>query len=148
MIAVVQRVNSGKVIIQDKTFSEIGNGYVILLGIFEEDTEEDVKKLTEKISTLRVMSDENKKMNRSITDVKGEILVVSQFTLVADLTYGRRPSFVKAKKPEEAQKLYLQFIHNLEMKDIPVKTGVFGAYMTLELSNDGPVTIIANSKKT
>lgn len=147
MVALIQRVKKGKVLIDEKTFSEISKGFVILLGIFEEDTEEDVKKLTEKISTLRIMSDENDKMNRSIIDVKGEILVVSQFTLAADLTYGRRPSFIRAKKPEEAEKLYEQFVKNLQNKGIPVKTGKFGTYMTIELANDGPVTIIANSRK-
>lgn len=147
MVALIQRVSAGKVLIEDKVFSQIGKGYVILLGIFKEDTEEDVHKLSEKISTLRIMSDEDNKMNLSISDIKGELLVVSQFTLVADLTYGRRPSFIKAKKPEEAEKLYKLFVENLEGKGIPVKTGKFGAYMTIELSNDGPVTIIADSKE-
>lgn len=146
MIALIQRVTKGKVTTKERVVSEIGKGYVVLLGIFEEDTEKDVEKLAEKISTLRIMSDENEKMNLSITDAKGEILVVSQFTLVADLTYGRRPSFIKAKNPDEAKKIYELFVSILKSKDIPVKTGEFGTYMQLEIHNDGPVTIIADSK--
>lgn len=104
MIALLQRVSSGQVKIKDEVVSHIGKGYVILLGIFEKDTEDDLKKLVEKIANIRVMADEKDKMNLSIKDVKGEILVVSQFTLCADLSFGRRPSFLDAKKPEEAKK--------------------------------------------
>lgn len=147
MIALIQRVNSGKVLINHKTHSEIKHGYVILLGIFEDDNEIDVGKLVEKISTLRIMSDQEGKMNLSIQDVKEEILVVSQFTLTAELAGGRRPSFIKAKKPEEAEKLYELFVKRLEDKGIGVKTGKFGENMEVQIFNDGPVTIIADSKK-
>lgn len=147
MIAIIQRTSSAKVTIKDEVISEIGKGYIILLGIFEEDIETDVLKLVEKVSTLRIMSDAQDKMNLSITDVKGEILVVSQFTLVADLSYGRRPSFVKAKKPDEARAIYELFVAKIREKGIPVKTGNFGEYMEVTIVNDGPVTIIADSKK-
>jgi D-tyrosyl-tRNA(Tyr) deacylase len=147
MIAVIQQVKKGSVKIGDKVFSQINFGYVILLGIFEEDMEKDAIKLTEKISNLRIMSDEQSKMNKSIMGTKGEILLVSQFTLCADVTGGRRPSFIKAKKPDEAKKLYELFVQELKEKNIPVKTGKFGKYMTVEIVNDGPVTIIVDSKK-
>ncbi len=146
MIALIQRVTKGKVSIKNKVHSEIGHGFVILLGIFEEDSEKDVEKLVEKIANLRIMSDEQGKMNRSILDTKGEILLVSQFTLAADLSAGRRPSFIKAKQPEEAEQLYELFVEKLRNNGIPVKTGKFGEYMEVAIFNDGPVTIIANSK--
>lgn len=146
MIALIQRVNSGKVLVKNRPHSEIGHGYVILLGILEEDNENDVGKLVEKISTLRIMSDKEGKMNQSIQDVKEEILVVSQFTLTADLSAGRRPSFIKAKKPDEAEKLYILFVKKLEEKRINVKTGEFGNYMEVQIFNDGPVTIIVDSR--
>jgi len=147
MIALIQRVKKGEVSIKGRIFSQISLGYVILLGIFEEDTEQDVVKLTEKISNLRIMSDAEGKMNRSIIDNKGEILLVSQFTLCADVSGGRRPSFIKAKKPDEAEKLYELFAQKLQEKNIAVKTGKFGEYMEVEIVNDGPVTIIVDSKE-
>jgi D-tyrosyl-tRNA(Tyr) deacylase len=147
MIAVIQRVTKGKVVISGKTYSETGPGYVILLGVFEDDNEEDVVKLTDKIAHLRIMSDEAGKMNKSIIDTKGEILLVSQFTLCADAAGGRRPSFIKAKKPEEAKKLYQLMVKKLKDENIPVRTGEFAAYMNVQIFNDGPVTIILDSKK-
>lgn len=147
MIAIIQRVNEGKVSINNLVYSEIGCGYVILLGIFDKDAEEDVTKLVDKIVNLRIISDEEKKMNRSIVDTKGEILIVSQFTLCADVSGGRRPSFIKAKNPDEAKKLYELMVKKLKEKNIPVKTGEFGAYMEVQIVNDGPVTIIVDSKK-
>lgn len=146
MIAVVQRVNQGKVLTNNNLYSKIGKGYVILLGIFDEDTEKDLDKLVEKISTLRVMSDKMGKMNLSIHDAKGEILVVSQFTLCADLSAGRRPSFIKAKNPVDAEKMYEIFVKRLASKGLKVKTGKFGNYMEVQIFNDGPVTIIIDSK--
>jgi len=146
MIALIQRVNKGVVNIHGKPYSSIGAGYVILLGIFEDDTEQDVNKLVDKIIGLRIMSDKEDKMNLSIMDVKGEILVVSQFTLCADVSGGRRPSFIKAKKPEEAEKLYKLFVEKLKQAGLNVKTGKFGEYMEVQIFNDGPVTIILNSK--
>lgn len=147
MIALIQRVTEAKVMVKDDIFSQINAGYIILLGIFEDDSEVDVKKLAEKVVNIRIMSDENDKMNRSIVDTKGEILLVSQFTLVADVSSGRRPSFIKAKKPEEAEQLYHQLINSLKSSGLIVKTGKFGNYMHVHLVNDGPVTIIVDSKK-
>ncbi len=145
MLAVVQRVKQSKILIADETYSEIDQGYVILLGIFAKDKDNDVKKLVEKIICLRIMADEQGKMNKSILEIGGELLVVSQFTLVATLRGGRRPSFVKAMKPEEAIKLYELFIKQLKEKGVKVKSGKFGAKMEVQIFNDGPVTIIVDS---
>lgn len=145
MLALIQRVSKGRVVVNGDTYSEIGYGYVILLGIFDEDTKNDVTKLVDKIINLRIMSDEEKKMNRSIVDIKGEILIVSQFTLCADVTGGRRPSFIKAKNPDEAKKLYELMVKRFKEKNIPVKTGKFGEYMEVQIVNDGPITIIIDS---
>lgn len=146
MLAVVQRVNQGKVLTDKKVYSQIDKGYVVLLGIWEDDVEDDVEKLAEKIATLRIVADSEGKMNLSIQDVKGEVLVISQFTLCADLSAGRRPSFIKAKNPKEAEKLYQLFAEKLASKDLKVKTGKFGNYMEVQIFNDGPVTIIIDSK--
>lgn len=146
MIAIIQRVTNGTVRVNRSVYSAINQGYVVLLGIFDKDTKEDVEKLAEKIINLRIMSDEEKKMNRSIVDTKGEILIVSQFTLCADVTGGRRPSFIKAKNPDEAKKLYNLMVMKLKEKNILVKTGKFGEYMEVQIVNDGPVTIIIDSK--
>lgn len=145
MIALIQRVNNAKVLIAKKVYSEISHGYLIFLGIFQDDNEEDIDKLVDKIVNLRIMADAQGKMNRSILDTKGEILVVSQFTLCADVTGGRRPSFVNAKNPQDAEKLYEQFAQKLKAKNLSVKTGKFAAYMDVQLSNDGPVTLIVKS---
>lgn len=143
MKALIQRVSHGKVTIENKTVGEIGKGYVILFGVKEGDTEKEVLFLAEKIITLRIMSDENGKMNKSILDISGEILVVSQFTLYADTSGGRRPSFLSAAKPDIAQNLYLQFVDELKKRGAAnVRTGQFGAYMTVDIQNDGPVTIL------
>jgi len=147
MIAVIQRVSKGSVSINNNVVSEIGKGYVVLLGICNDDTENDVNKCAEKIAYLRIMADEKNKMNLSIIDVKGEILAVSQFTLCANLKNGRRPDFFPAKKPEEAKKLYELFVSKLKEYTIPVKTGEFAAYMEVNIVNDGPVTIIIDTKK-
>jgi len=147
MRLLIQRVAKASVEIESETISSIGAGYVILLGIFEDDAADDVTKSVQKLVNLRIMSDDEGKMNRSILDVHGEILLVSQFTLCADLTFGRRPSFIKAKKPEEAEKLYKQMITEIEKVGLSVQTGRFGSYMTVKIENDGPVTIILDSKK-
>ncbi len=147
MLALIQRVTQSKVIIENKVFSEISRGYIILLGIFEEDNEGDVSKLADKIANLRIMSDSEGKMNKSILETSGEILLVSQFTLCADTSGGRRPSFIKAKKPQEAKTLYELLALKLEEKNIPVKTGEFGAYMDVQIFNDGPITILLDSQK-
>ena len=147
MIALIQRVSQAKVSIDKKVYSQIGQGYVILLGIFKEDTEKDVDKLAEKISTIRIMPDAKGKIDKSILDSKEEILLVSQFTLCADVRGGRRPSFINAKEPKEAERLYLLLAKKLEEKHIPVKTGKFAAYMQVQILNDGPVTIILDTKQ-
>ncbi len=146
MIALIQRVTKSLVTIDAKVFSGIGHGYTILLGILADDTDEDIKKIIPKIVHLRIMDDENGKMNRSILDTRGEILVVSQFTLCADVTQGRRPSYTQAMKPEEAKKIYNIFVEELKKTGVPVKTGEFGAMMEVEIYNDGPVTILIDSK--
>ena len=144
MKAVIQRVKSGKVRIGNKVYSQINYGYVIFLGIFEKDNTEEVDKLINKIIHLRIMPDNNNKMNKSVIDISGEILVVSQFTLCAELD-GRRPSFFLAKKPDEAEKLYKYFVNKLAENKLTIKTGKFGTKMEVEIINDGPVTILLDS---
>ncbi|NMB84434.1 D-tyrosyl-tRNA(Tyr) deacylase [Candidatus Roizmanbacteria bacterium] len=146
MIALIQRVSQGRVLVKKNLLSEIDHGYVILLGIFREDNYEDVVKLADKIVNLRIMSDEQLKMNRSITDTKGKVLLVSQFTLCADVSGGRRPSFIKAKEPKEAETLYRSLKTEIEKKGVDVVTGKFGEYMDVIIHNDGPVTIMVDSK--
>lgn len=141
MIAVIQRVKKAHVQINNRITAQIKNGYLILIGFCQEDNQEKVKKMAEKIANLRIMADENGKMNLNISQVNGEILLVSQFTLCAD-TSQRRPSFTNALSPDQAKKLYYLLIDLLTKKNIPVKTGKFGHYMTVELINDGPTTII------
>jgi len=146
MISIIQRVTQASVNIQEKEYSRINHGYCILVGIFEEDSTQDVMKSVEKILILRIMSDSEGKMNKSIIDTGGEILLVSQFTLCADISGGRRPSFIKAKKPDEAKLLYEEMVTQFTARGISVKTGKFGHYMDLQIHNDGPVTIVVNSK--
>ena len=147
MLALLQRVTQGKVTVDNTIISSIDKGYVILLGVFKEDNELDVEKLVEKIINLRIISDAEDKMNKSLLDVNGEILLVSQFTLCADTRKGRRPSFLNAKEPSEANRLYELMATQLREKGITVKTGQFGAIMNVEIHNDGPVTIMLNSKE-
>lgn len=147
MIAVIQRVNQGQVIINKKIYSSINHGYVILLGIFEDDNEKDADKLVKKIINLRIMADDNGKMNKSIVQTDGEILVISQFTLCAEIKGQRRPSFIKAMSPQNARKLYDLFVQKMRQNNIIVKTGRFQNYMEVRIANDGPVTIIADSRK-
>ena len=147
MKVVIQRVSQASVQIKNQTVGQIGSGFMILLGAAENDTETDVDYLVRKIVKLRIMPDNHQKMNLSITDAKGEILVVSQFTLVASTKKGNRPSFINAAKPELAKKLYQLFIEKLEIHGITVATGSFGAMMQISLVNDGPVTIILNSRQ-
>jgi D-tyrosyl-tRNA(Tyr) deacylase len=147
MRILLQRVTSGKVSIKEKIISQIGKGYVLLLGVKEGDSEKEAEILAEKIANLRVMSDKENKMNLSIKDAGGSILVVSQFTLYADLSAGRRPSFIKAAKPEIANKLYQYFIAKLKSLGIKdVQSGEFGSYMSVEIVNDGPVTILLDTE--
>ncbi len=146
MRAVIQRVSQAKVVVDDNTVGQIGKGFMILLGVHEQDTQTDVDYLVGKISKLRVFEDEQQKMNRSIIDVGGEILSISQFTLFADTKKGNRPSFVQAAKPDTAIPLYEAFNEGLRQVGIPVETGIFGADMKCHLVNDGPVTIIIDSQ--
>ncbi|CAI3499710.1 D-aminoacyl-tRNA deacylase [Enterococcus cecorum] len=146
MRAVIQRVSQAKVVVDDNTVGQIGKGFMILLGVHEQDTQTDVDYLVGKISKLRVFEDDQQKMNRSIIDVGGEILSISQFTLFADTKKGNRPSFVQAAKPDVAIPLYEAFNEGLHQAGIPVETGIFGADMKCHLVNDGPVTIIIDSQ--
>ena len=144
MKLVIQRAKKAKVTVKgkDAVVGEIGRGLFILMGVTEGDTKEEAERLAEKVSKLRIMSDKEDKMNLSIKDVEGEILVVSQFTLYADTSKGNRPSFIKAGKPELANELYEYFIDKLKEREIKVETGEFGAYMEIGAELDGPVTII------
>ncbi len=145
MIAVIQRVTKASVTIDGKIHSEIGKGLLILLGVKSGDNEEQVKYLSKKIIDLRIFSDEQDKMNLSVKDIDGEVMVISQFTLCADNgKSGNRPSFVQAEKPELANELYEKMISEMKImyKETKIKSGVFAADMKVELLNDGPVTII------
>ena len=147
MKAVIQRVSSASVTVADKKISEIGSGLLILLGITQEDEERDIDYLVKKTAGLRIFNDEGQKMNLSIQDVGGEILVVSQFTLCADTRKGRRPAFIGAAEPKMAENMYDQYCQKLQLLNIPVSKGQFGASMDVELINDGPVTIILDSRE-
>ena len=147
MKAVIQRVSKADLKVDGKLISEIEKGFVIFLGVGKEDDEKDVEKLANKIEKLRVFEDENEKMNFSIKDVCGEILLVSQFTLFADCRHGNRPSFIEAQRPDEANRLYIAMRDRLSSAEISVKTGVFGADMKIEVLHDGPVTILLDSKE-
>ena len=146
MKAVIQRVSSASVTVADKKISEIGFGLLILLGITQEDEKRDIDYLVKKTAGLRIFNDEGQKMNLSIQDVGGEILVVSQFTLCADTRRGRRPAFVGAAEPKMAENMYDQYCQKLQLLNIPVSKGQFGASMDVGLINDGPVTILLDSQ--
>lgn len=145
MKIVLQRVKSASVHVDDELVGSINKGYLLLLGIGANDTKEQAEKLAEKIKKIRIFSDENDKINLSIDDVNGEILVVSQFTLYADCKKGNRPSFVNAANPAIAEELYNYFLEICENKFNKVEHGIFGADMKVELINDGPFTIILDS---
>lgn len=147
MRAVVQRVREADVQVEEKKTGSINVGLVVLLGVEEGDTEEDAVYIAEKVSGLRVFEDEEGKMNLSLRHVGGQVLAVSQFTLLGDVRKGKRPSFTKAARPEEANRLYRRFVELLEEKDIEVQEGVFQAEMLVRIYNDGPVTILLDSKK-
>ena len=143
MKIVVQRVKNAQVDVEGKTVGKIDTGFLVLLGVTHEDSEEQADYLAKKLCNLRVFTDENDKMNLSLKDVNGKLLIVSQFTLYADCTGGNRPSFTNAAKPDKAEKLYEYFCKQCEEKyNIEVEKGIFGADMKVELLNDGPVTII------
>jgi D-tyrosyl-tRNA(Tyr) deacylase len=141
MRALIQRVKSGKVIVEEKTVAEILQGLVILLGVGHNDGNEEAKFLAEKIANLRIFEDHEGKLNKSLIDISGSAIVVSQFTLYADTRKGRRPSFTDSARPEIASPLVDRFAEFLSMQGIPTQTGVFGAHMLVKLENDGPVTI-------
>ena len=145
MRLVVQRVDNASVTIENELFSSIEQGYLILFGAEKGDTKAQADWLANKVSVLRCFSDENGKMNLSIKDIQGEMLIVSQFTLAGDVKKGTRPSFDKAMVPNEANEMYEYFISKIKEQNIPVKTGVFGAHMEVKLLNNGPVTFIIDA---
>lgn len=142
MRLLVQRVKEAKVEVEDKVVGEIGKGFLVLCGITYEDTEKEADYLAKKLCQLRVFEDEDEKMNLSINDVAGDLLLVSQFTLYADCTSGNRPSFAEAARPEQANQLYEYLIKKCKEQKIKVEKGMFGANMQVSLVNDGPVTIL------
>ncbi|PKN11313.1 MAG: D-tyrosyl-tRNA(Tyr) deacylase [Deltaproteobacteria bacterium HGW-Deltaproteobacteria-4] len=147
MRSVVQRVTSARVVVAESTVAEIRQGLMVLLGVEKEDTEEDARYLAGKIAGLRIFEDESGKMNLSVQETGGEILVVSQFTLLGDCRQGRRPGFSAAASPEEADRLYLFFCELLRQCRLNVATGIFRADMDVHLVNHGPVTFILDSRK-
>ncbi len=146
MRAVIQRVKSSSVTVGDETVGKIDSGLLVLLGVAKPDQAADADFLAEKIVNLRIFEDEQGKMNRSLIDIGGEMLVVSQFTLLGDCRKGRRPSFIDAAGPEKANELYEYFVVKVRKKGVPVATGRFRAMMDVSLINDGPVTLIVESK--
>ncbi len=142
MKAVIQRVKNARLSVEGKLISEIGQGLVVYLGVGKGDEYKEIEILSKKIANMRIFEDENGKMNLSVKDILGEILLVSQFTLYANTSHGNRPSFFDAESPERANLMYEQFALALSEYSIPVKKGVFGADMQIEQLNDGPVTII------
>ena len=145
MRIVVQRVQRASVTIDNELYSEIKKGYLVLFGAEKGDVISQADWLSNKVSVLRCFPDEQGKMNLSIKDIQGEMLIVSQFTLCGDIRKGTRPSFDKAMKPDEANKMYEYFIQKVKEQGIPVKTGVFGADMKIDLLNDGPVTFVIDA---
>ena len=146
MRLVIQRVKEARVTIDGKIFSKISHGLLIFIAVGKADRAQDVSYLVDKVKHLRVFDDDKGKMNRSILDVKGELLVVSQFTLLGDCGKGRRPSFDEAADPHKAEELYSDFIQKLKEESLRVETGQFRAMMDVSLTNDGPVTFILDSK--
>ena len=147
MRSVLQRVKSASVTIGGEVVGKIGTGLLVLLGVCDDDTDKDLVYLADKITGLRIFEDEDEKMNLSLEDIGGEILIVSQFTLFGDCRKGKRPSFTAAGKPDYANEMYEKFLKYLKDKNFPVECGRFGADMQVELVNDGPVTMLLDSKK-
>lgn len=145
MRVVIQRVREASVVVGDREISRIGPGILVFLGVRDGDTGKDARYLADKVAGLRIFEDEEGKMNRSVQEISGEMMVVSQFTLYADCRKGRRPSFASAASPETAEQLYRDFIDLLKEKGVPVAEGTFQARMAVNLVNDGPVTIIIDS---
>lgn len=147
MRAVIQRTNSSSVTSDGVETGRIGKGLTVFLGVGREDTEKDVQYMADKITNLRIFEDSDDKLNLSVKDIGGSLLVVSQFTLYGDARHGRRPSFTNAAAPEEANRLYELFVTTVREMGIPVETGRFRTHMVVSLANDGPVTILLDSKK-
>ena len=147
MRAVLQRVSSARVRVDGAIVGEIGRGLLVLLGVARADTEADAAAIAARITTLRIFEDDAGKMNRSVTDVQGSVLLVSQFTLLGDCRGGRRPSYIEAATPETANALYEAVVAAVRATGIPVATGTFRAHMAVELVNDGPVTLLIDSTK-
>ena len=147
MRCVVQRVSEASVAVNGETVGAVGPGLMVLIGVSTEDTDTDLKYMTEKVPNLRIFDDENGVMNRSVLDVGGGILAVSQFTLYGDARGGRRPSYIRASKPEEANAMYERLVEAWRGKGIHVETGIFRTDMKVSLVNDGPVTILLDSEK-
>ncbi len=147
MRCVVQRVTEASVTVGEETVGRIGPGLMVLIGVSTEDTDADLKYMAEKVPNLRIFDDENGVMNRSVLDAGGSILAVSQFTLYGDARGGRRPSYIRAAKPEEANAMYVRLVEAWRAKGVPVETGCFRAEMMVSLVNDGPVTILLDSEK-
>lgn len=147
MRAVVQRVKKASCTVDDEIVGKIDKGLLLFLGIGQEDDNKDLDYLVEKVLGLRIFSDKDGKMNLSLEDIDGEILIISQFTLYGDVRKGKRPSFSKSSPPELGEKYYNDFINEVQRRGIKAETGIFGAHMDIELVNDGPVTILLDSKK-
>lgn len=147
MRVVLQRVSHASVTVDGEVVGKIGKGLLVLLGVCDDDTESDITYMADKIAGLRIFEDEDDKMNLSVEDVGGEILVVSQFTLFGDCRKGKRPSFSSAGKPDYANEMYEKFIAYLDGKGFKTQHGIFGADMKVDLLNDGPVTLLLDSKK-
>ncbi|AEH45500.1 D-tyrosyl-tRNA(Tyr) deacylase [Thermodesulfatator indicus DSM 15286] len=148
MRAVIQRVKQASVTVEGQEVAAIGQGFLVLVGVSKEDTIKDIDYLARKIVNLRVFEDEKGKLNLSLKDISGEVLLVSNFTLYGDCRKGNRPSFAKAAPPELAEKLYLSLAEAIKAEGVPVKTGKFRAYMEISLINDGPVTLLLDSQKS
>jgi D-tyrosyl-tRNA(Tyr) deacylase len=147
MKALLQRVTTGSVSLGDEEVGRIGRGLVVFLGVASGDTEKDAQYLAQKIANLRIFSDEGGKFNLSALDINGELLLVSQFTLLADTRKGRRPSFIEAAPPAQAEELFEYFVEQVRATGLKVETGRFQQYMQVEIHNDGPVTILLDSKE-
>ncbi len=147
MRACVQRVSQAHVVVEGEVCGRIGLGFVVLLGVAAGDTDEDVQTLADKIVDLRIFDDQEGKLNRSLVDVQGAMLVISQFTLLGDCRKGRRPSYVAAAPPELAEQLYEQFVAAVRQRGIEVATGKFRRHMDVNLTNDGPVTLLLDSRR-